>query len=96
MIELPEPLAMVAQFFGEWRETDSVAGQPVYTASQMREHEARVRAEALEEAAKACERRITNEPGLQREDYENRQCAAAIRAIIEGDGSLRDKGESNG
>lgn len=30
--------------------------------------------------AKVCDNRITNEAGMQREDYENRQCAAAIRA----------------
>lgn len=53
-----------------------------YTAAQMREHEARVRAEAMEEAAKACEARITNESGMNREDYENRQCALRIRSLI--------------
>ena len=33
-----------------------------------------------EACAKVCDNRITNEAGMQREDYENRQCAAAIRA----------------
>ena len=33
-----------------------------------------------EACAKVCDDRMTNEAGMQREDYENRQCAAAIRA----------------
>jgi hypothetical protein len=37
-------------------------------------------AQEREACAKVCDDRITNEAGMQREDYENRQCAAAIRA----------------
>lgn len=33
-----------------------------------------------EACAKVCDSRITDETGMQREDYENRQCAIAIRA----------------
>ncbi len=39
-----------------------------------------IAAHEREECAKVCDNRITNEAGMQREDYENRQCAAAIRA----------------
>jgi hypothetical protein len=39
-----------------------------------------VAAHEREACAKVCDNRITNEAGMQREDYENRQCAAAIRA----------------
>jgi hypothetical protein len=39
-----------------------------------------VTAKEREACAKVCDNRITNEAGMQREDYENRQCAAAIRA----------------
>ena len=39
------------------------------------------RNQVLEEAAKMCDSRITNEIGMQREDYENRQCAIAIRGM---------------
>lgn len=36
MPKMPEPLAMVAQFMGEWRETVNATAQPVYTAEQLR------------------------------------------------------------
>jgi hypothetical protein len=39
-----------------------------------------IREQEREACAKVCDNRITNEAGMQREDYENRQCAAAIRA----------------
>ena len=39
-----------------------------------------IRQEEREACAKVCDNRITNEAGMQREDYENRQCAEAIRA----------------
>jgi hypothetical protein len=39
-----------------------------------------VAAAEREACVKVCDERITNEAGMQREDYENRQCAAAIRA----------------
>lgn len=46
----------------------------------LRRFAALVAAAENEACAKMCEQRITNEPGMRREDYENRQCAAAIRA----------------
>ena len=39
-----------------------------------------VAAHEREACAKVCDNRITNEAGMQREDYENQQCAKAIRA----------------
>ena len=39
-----------------------------------------VAAAEREACAKVCDNRITNEAGMQREDYENQQCAKAIRA----------------
>lgn len=65
----------------------------VPSASQMREHEARVRAEALEEAARVVD---AEEDNAREEHYHPglvgclEACAASIRALIEGDGSLRD------
>lgn len=41
VLPLPEPIALVAQFYGEWRETVSAAAQPVFTADQMHEYAAR-------------------------------------------------------
>jgi hypothetical protein len=51
-----------------------VVGEAVYALCQI------VAAREREACAKVCDNRITNEAGMQREDYENRQCAAAIRA----------------
>jgi hypothetical protein len=51
-----------------------VVGEAVYALCQL------VAAREREACAKVCDNRITNEAGMQREDYENRQCAAAIRA----------------
>lgn len=39
------------------------------------------RAAGLEAAVRVCAARITGESGRGREDHENRQCAAAIRAL---------------
>ena len=47
---------------------------------QLEAFAALVAAAEREACAKVCDNRITNEAGMQREDYENRQCAAAIRA----------------
>ena len=46
----------------------------------LKELEWQIREREREACAKVCDNRITNEAGMQREDYENRQCAAAIRA----------------
>jgi len=51
-----------------------VVGEAVYALCQL------VAAREREACAKVCDNRITNEAGMQREDYENRQCAAAIKA----------------
>lgn len=51
----------------------------MYTADQLRARDRQI----VEVCAQICRRRVTNEPGLQREDYESRQCAAAIRNLIE-------------
>jgi hypothetical protein len=56
-------------------------GFKMYASPQRLEAFAALVAAAEREAcAKVCDNRITNEAGMQREDYENRQCAAAIRA----------------
>jgi hypothetical protein len=34
---MPEPLALVAQFCGTWRESESVYAEPVFSANQVRE-----------------------------------------------------------
>lgn len=47
---------------------------------QLEAFAALVAAAEREACAKVCDNRITNEAGMQREDYENRQCAAAIRS----------------
>ena len=49
-------------------------------ADLLKELEWQIREREREACAKVCDNRITNEAGMQREDYENRQCAAAIRA----------------
>jgi len=33
---MPEPLALVAQFCGTWRESESVHSEPVFSANQVR------------------------------------------------------------
>jgi len=61
-------------------------GPTIETWQMRRKEESLVRfaelvaAHEREACAKVCDNRITNEAGMQREDYENRQCAAAIRA----------------
>jgi uncharacterized protein (DUF488 family) len=45
------------------------------------DHARRIALLAFEAAATLCEKRVTNEQGCQREDYENRQCAVHIRRL---------------
>lgn len=42
---LPEPVALFAQFMGEWRETTSAHAEPLYTAATLREAVKRAREE---------------------------------------------------
>ena len=78
------------------------SGKPIDAfVPQMREHEVRVRAEALEEAARAVLHEVLHLEEVNCEEdvaYNTAISHAhkAIRALIEGDGSLRDKGESRG
>ncbi len=64
-------MAQEAGFATSWTEADGEA---------LERFAALVAAHEREACAKVCDERITNEAGMQREDYENRQCAAAIRA----------------
>jgi hypothetical protein len=69
-------MAREAGFKVDWQHADVAE----IKAKRYEYFAALVAAAEREECAKVCDNRITNEAGMQREDYENRQCAAAIRA----------------
>ena len=54
----------------------------LYTAAQMQAYGRACAAAALEAASKVCEARVVNESGMNRENFEVRQCARAIRALM--------------
>lgn len=51
-----EPVANFAQFCGEWRETESASGQPLYTASALEAAKQEGRREGLEEVMEEFQR----------------------------------------
>ena len=60
--------------------TKTAYGLYAFTHKDLERFAGLVAAHERDACAKVCDNRITNEAGMQREDYENRQCAAAIRA----------------
>jgi hypothetical protein len=53
---LPEPLAFVAQFHGEWRETVSASSEPVFKADQLKAFAEEAVKQEREQCALECER----------------------------------------
>lgn len=89
--ELPEPVALVAQFCGEWRETVSAVAQPVFTAEQLRSF--------AEEAVRLERERILGILKSERlqaffmYDSEVNQCDAYNAALENADEAIRSRSE---